>query len=202
MKHLKMLGLAAVAAAALMAFTGANSASATVLTSPAGTMLAAGTEIHAVSEEKPVLTTTFKTVECNKSTVAGRVANAGGATETVRGLVETLTFEECNCTVKVIHKGALEIHKIGTGSNGTVVSDGATVTVNCSTIFGTVHCDYETLNTDLGTLTGSTTTGGTATMDITAVIPIEPGESDEICPEESTWHAKYKVTTPDFLDVS
>lgn len=202
MKYVKMLGLAVLVAAAPMAFAGAGVASATVLTSPAGAGLPAGTELQAVSEEKPTLTGGFKNIECNKSTIAGRIANAGGATETVRGLVETLTFEECNCTVKVIHKGALEIHKIGTGPNGTVVSDGATVTVSCATIFGTVHCDYETLNTDLGTLTGSTTTGGTATMDITAVIPIEPGESNELCAEESTWHAKYKVTTPDFLDVS
>jgi hypothetical protein len=202
MKYVKMLGLAAVAAAALMAFVGASTASATVLTSPAGTKLPAGTVITSTLEEPPaVLTGGFKNIECKKSSVGGKTTNEGGTSETVKGTIETLTFEECNCEVVVVSKGTLEIHNIAGTANGTLTSSGAKVTVNCSTIFGNVHCIYTTNNTDLGTLTGSKTLGGkTATMDITATIPQE--ETNFLCAEESVWHAKYLVTSPDYLDVS
>lgn len=200
MKYVKMLGLAAIAAAALMAFVGASSASATTLTSPAGTVYAG--KIKAVSEtEKPTLTGGFKNVECENSEVAGEVKNKGSETETVSGPVNTLTFTgNCTCKVVVLENGTLEIHTIAGTHNGTLTSTGAKVTVNCeNTIFGTVHCIYVTNATDLGTLTGSSTTGGTATMDITAEIPRE--STNVLCAEEAVWHAKYLVTEPDFLDV-
>jgi hypothetical protein len=212
MRYVKILGLAAVAAAALMAFVGASSASATVLcttktnegTCPVGWSANLDT-IHAVSEtEKPTLTGGFKNVECESSTVSVNEMNEGSATETVKGVVEALTFTNCNCTVVVVKNGTLEVHWIPPepgkeSTNGTLTSSGATVTVNCSTIFGTVHCNYVTENTDLGTLTGSSATGGTATIDVTAEIPRE--KTSELCNEQAIWHAKYLVTSPDYLDV-
>jgi hypothetical protein len=200
MKYLKMLALATVAAAALMAFVGAGIASATTLTSPPGTDLKAGTKITAVSEtERPTLTGGFKNIGCNESTIGGEITNAGGAASTVSGPVQTLTFTgNCTCEVVVIEKGSLEIHVIGAGPNGTLTSTGARVTVNCSTIFGPVHCIYKTNATDLGTLTG--TGVSTATMDITAEIPRE--NTSGLCAEEAILHAKYLVTSPDPLLVS
>lgn len=215
MKYVKMLGLAAVAAAALMAFVGVSTASATVLCTTAegsgattGTTCAAGwaekegQEIHAISEGTTTLTTSFKNIECKKSTVAGKLANEGSATETVKGNIETLTFEECNCEVNVLQKGELEIHWIEGTHNGTLTGNKSVITTQCSTIFGAVHCIYTTSNTHLGTLTGSATTGKTATLDVEGKnIPLfEPTSS--LCPEKSAWDAKYEITTPDTLNVA
>jgi hypothetical protein len=212
MKYLKILGLAAVAAAALMAFVGASSASATVLCTVAGTGSPTGTTcpagqadkeltIHAVNEGNVVLTTTFKNITCEESTVSGVTEGEGSATETVKGPIEVLTFTKCNCEVKVLNKGRLEIHWIEGTHNGTLTSNEAEVTAECSTIFGNVHCIYKTTNTDLGKLTGSATTGATPTMDIEeANIPrlVTSG----LCAETAKWDAKYIVTTPDTLNVA
>jgi len=104
MKYVKMLGLAAVAAAALMAFVGASTASATVLcktagtgsptgtTCPANQAYPAGTAITAVNKGTVKLDTTFKTIECSGSEVKGSTSNEGSATETVTGPEGTLTF--------------------------------------------------------------------------------------------------------------
>lgn len=200
MKYIKMLGLAAVAAAALMAFVGASTASATILTGEGGTKLGENTEIHAVNEGNVVLTTEFLNITCSSSTVAGKTTNAGGGSGVaVTGNVETLTFTSCNCPVTVLKRGTLAVNWTS-GSNGSVTSSGAEVTVNCSTIFGTVHCIYTTNNTSLGTVTGSATTGKTATMDIaSADIPRETTSS--LCDKTANWDAKYEVTAPDVLNI-
>ncbi len=215
MKYVKML-LAAVAAGALMAFVGASSASATVLctTKPTaeGVCPAGGGytgEIHAVAEEKPKLTTTFKTIECEKSTIKERSEKEGDATHTVGGLVEVLNFTgKCNCTFVAIRQGEWELHAIAGSGNGTVTSSGVEITTQCSTIFGAVHCIYYTEHDDLGTLTSSGTTGGTATIDTTVETKRLFTEEEEneintaLCEEEAIWHVKYKVTTPDTLYVA
>ncbi len=191
-----------------------SSASATVLCTtkvnasglcPKGWVAPVGEAIHAASEtEKPTLTTTFKTITCDESTVSGKVENAGGAATTVKGPVETLTFtKNCNCTVVVIQNGTLEVHAKDDKGNGTLTSTGAEATVQCSSIFGPVHCIYMTENDNLGTITGSTTTGGTATVDITTEVKRkETVKEGSLCDEEAIWHAKYSITTPDTLDVA
>lgn len=52
MKFIKMLGLAALTAVALMAFVGGGTASATTLTGEGGAIIKTGTEFHAVNEGK------------------------------------------------------------------------------------------------------------------------------------------------------
>jgi hypothetical protein len=194
MKYIKMLGLAAVAAAALTAFVGASTASATTLTDENGAV-GVGRTIHANNEGVVRLTTTFKNIECNTSTVSGEVTNAGGAGVPVSGSINSLTFEGCNCTVNVISKGNLSI-------NGTTVSsNGAEVTASCSTIFGNVHCIYVTeAGTTLGTLTTSSVTGGTATLDIEEN-NIPRLTTNILCAEKANWDAKYVVDNPDVLNV-
>ncbi len=213
MKYVKMLGLAALAAAALMAFVGASTASATVLCKtkvnakgncPKGWGYSG--EIHAVSEsEEPTLTGELMNVHCPESTVTGNTTEGTAvSTETPNGAITALTFGpegKCNCPVVVVEKGSLEVHAKDDLGNGTVTSTGARITITCTTIFGKVHCEYKTNATDLGTLTGSTTTGSTATIDITANIPIV--KTDELCGSLAVWHAKYLITTPDpILDVA
>lgn len=198
--NLRMLGLAVVATAALMAFVGVSSASATVLCSTnsnpcTGTKYPAGTEVKSnlAAGTKSVLSTEFQKIECSKSTVAGKTSNAGGATETVKGSVETLTFEECNCTVAVLKKGGWEYHWISGGPNATVTWNGQETTVTCSTIFGNVHCIYVTENTHVGTITG----GSRAKMHWNPSWPRLPTNS--LCSSQATGSAEYEISTPDPL---
>jgi hypothetical protein len=197
MKYLKIMGLAAIAAAALMAFAG--SASATVLTGAGGTTLGTGTKIVAVNEGTVTLDPPFGKIECNESEVAGKTTNAGKlgeATELVKGSIETLTFASCNATVTVIKKGELSIE--GTGSNnGLLRGTGQEVTVE---LLGT-HCIFSTNGTALGTLTGSSTTTSTATLDISATIPRTGGRSGAFCGSSAAWTGSYKVTEPDTLNI-
>jgi hypothetical protein len=208
MKYIKSLSCAIAIAFALAVFAGASSASATVLCkvegtgSPTGTTCPSGQEytgeIHAVNTTTVKLDTTFKTVECSGSTVGG-TANAGSATTTVTGPEGTLTFTGCNCTVTVLKAGTLEIHWISGTHNGTVTSNGLTVTILCSTIFGNVHCAYVTSNTVIGVLTASA-------MPLRAIIHwlvvLIPEPTNALCSEESTLTASYEVTTPNPLYVT
>jgi hypothetical protein len=197
MKYLKILGLAAIAAAALMAFAG--TASATTLTSPKGTIVKTGTTIHAVSEGHAVLDPPFGTIECN-STVEGTTSNeggvVGGVTQSVTGTISVLNFTGCtNATVSVIKKGTLTITSLGNG-NGSLSSSGAEVTVE---FIGT-HCIFTTNNTAIGTVTGSgNLEGKTATLDISANISRTGGRSGAFCGTTAAWTGSYSVTKPDPL---
>lgn len=198
MKYAKTVGLAVVGAAAMLAIVGACTASATVLcknnesTSYCGEPYAVGTEITSSlsGESKAKFKTEFKTIECSKSTVSGTIEIIGSESTAVRGALNTLAFEECNCTVSVLKKGAFEIQWISGSTNGTVKENGAEVTASCSTVFGTVHCIYATENTDLGTLTG----GNPAKIDMLAEMP--KLSTSVLCGEEAKWETSYEVTGP------
>jgi hypothetical protein len=205
MKYVKMLGLAAVAAAALMAFVGAGTASATVLCTsppdasgncPAGAAYAAETTIHATLEPgtSAELRAGFATITCTESTVHGKTANAGGAAETVRGPIETLSFNSCNATVNVTTGGELEIHPIGHTGNGTLTSKGAVAHVST---LGTT-CTYGTQNAvkDIGTLTGG------AEPTLHANVNLEKIAGGFLCANPASWTASYIVTSPHALYVT
>ena len=158
MKYLKTIGLAAVAAMALMAFT-VGAASATTL------------EVNGVTQNGPVTITgklatstvaTLKTTsgssenKCKGSHVSGTTSSYTGTSMT--GSLEkaaggSLTFEECENSV-VVHKGGtLHITHIAGTTNGTVTSSGAEVT-SWSPVFETyLNCKTGT-GVHLGTLTG------------------------------------------------
>ncbi|HET9396569.1 MAG TPA: hypothetical protein VFO36_10970 [Nitrospiraceae bacterium] len=200
MKYLKMLGLAAVAAAALMAFVGAGTASATTLTAPEGTQVPAGTLITAEAETHVTLHPPFGSITCAKSHVEGKTSNAGSATETVKGNISTLSFGECNATVTVLKAGSLEIHTDPEGQpangNGILTSSGAEVTV----VYLGFHCIFSTNNTNIGTVTGYTNANTTskehATFDISATIPRTGGSSGAFCGSTAQWTGAYTITTP------
>jgi hypothetical protein len=190
MKYVKILGLLAVAAAAMMAF--AATASATTLTSPTGTVYTGS--LHAIHEGTHVtLQNPIAKIECN-STVEGAIEHHGTG-QTVTGNITSLSFTNCTNEwhVTVVAAGSLELHHKASGE-GTVTSSGATVE---ATRFG-VNCRYKTENTDLGTITDSHKTGATATMDIHALIPFHSGSF--LCGSgATTWEGNYSVTTPDLL---
>jgi hypothetical protein len=196
MRYVKILGLLAVCAAALMAF--AATASAAKVTSPAGTkyfgVITAESEGHATlhpSGEMPDVT-------CN-STVKGEVAvndqENGNPTTKASGPITELNWFNCTNSYHATTNapGSLSIESLG-GGTGTLYSTGTTVTV---TRFG-IECRYLTSTTDIGVVTDSNHTGGNATLDIKAKIPFHNGSF--LCGEGlSEWTGSYKVTSPKTL---
>jgi hypothetical protein len=192
MKITKILGAAAVAALALMAFAG--TASATTL------------EVNGVAQTGPV--TIHATVEpetsvllsatgggfantCTESTVKGTTTSPFTA-ETIGGPIEVLTFGHCTNEPVVVHKpGYLTITWIKETTSGTVTSDGAEVTTPSP--FGNLTCKTPATGADIGTLTGKS--AGSATMDINAVL-----NCGFFLPS-AKWVGSYLVTSPEGLGV-
>jgi hypothetical protein len=202
MKYVRMLGLATVAAAALMALVGAGTASATEITcgtSTAHGKCVLGQEIHASSIGKTVLDAPFGNIEC-EMTMAGVVTDAGSATTTARANLTTLDWSNCGGdTFATLATGNLEFHTdppngSNTG-NGTLTSTGTRVTQ----VHLGVHCIYETNNTTIGALTGSTNTGGHAVLDISATIPRVGGGGGVFCGSSAPWTGKFTFQTPQGL---
>jgi len=190
MKYLKILGLAAMALATLMAMAG--TASATTITSPKGTTYTS--TVRAENSGTVTLTSVFGgfgAISCNKSVAEGKV-EVHGVARTVAGLLSTLTFSECTKPVTVIDPGLLELHYLN-AKEGTLTSKSAEVEVH-ETAFGT--CTFTTSETgsDLGTVTTTEATGGAARVDIKAAIGSACGTG--------TFHGAYKVVTPNsfYLD--
>ncbi|MGN6816373.1 MAG: hypothetical protein ACTHK3_09865 [Solirubrobacterales bacterium] len=198
MKYLKMLGLAAVVAAALMAFVGASSASATVLCktpltsgcAASGWDYPAHTVIHSSSTNSGTLKAGGITLDtCTESTVKGETTNTGSDTETVDGPNQVINWGVCTNETKTIVLGSLEIHYISGTDNGTLTSIGTEVTVK--TIFGS--CVYSA--PDIGTLVG----GNPATIEVKELsVKLVSGP----CPAETKWSQNFTVTSPTPLYVS
>ncbi|HEY6145916.1 MAG TPA: hypothetical protein VIV13_06550 [Solirubrobacterales bacterium] len=188
MTHVKKAGLLVVAATALMAFAG--TASATILTSPAGTTYTGEIKAEAGTT---TLAGSFTTVDCKKSTAAGKVESHGAAT-TTQGVVTVLTFTECNHPVTVNKKGSLELHTFEStvDGNGTLTSIGAEITVKTS--IGT--CIFTTNSTDIGTVLGGTP----AKLKVeNEAIPRTGGSAGFLCGSTGIWNGSYTVTTPGTL---
>ncbi|HWJ42740.1 MAG TPA: hypothetical protein VNR67_04835 [Solirubrobacterales bacterium] len=203
MKYLKMLGLAACAAMALLALGGVGSATATVLCSenirpcPKGDDYGVGTEIQATlvagthttisdTSENPITT-------CTASTLKAKMTSTGGTPAVpVQAAIESLAFTECTNPVAVPKLGSFDIEHIG-GSNtlGTFTLKEAEIKV---TLFGSVQCTYSAANVvDMGLVTG-TTLMSNATFDFAGILPRIAGGF--LCPATSRWRATYSITEP------
>jgi len=196
MKYTKLLGLLAVAAAALMAVVG--TASATELTSPKGTKLGVGTVVKAENEGTIKLDGTVE-IACQRVTGSGSITNAGGPSATVNGLPNLVEWTQCGSdTITVISQGSGELHSLG-GGEGTLTSSGAEITVVLHrTIFGfpvTTHCIYKTENTHVGRAKDSSVTGGAATVEI-GTSPIPQVKTDAACGENAQLTGNVVVTSP------
>lgn len=204
MKYLKMMFGLAAAVAALIAFAGAGSASATTLDcSSAGAMCAGPTKVHLVNEGKITLDAAIK-LECEESTIEAELSTGGeSSTETASGAVTAFTLQNCGgWTTTVVKKGTLEIHTDTTGvhdGNGTLTWSGMEFTMEG---FG-LHCIYGTENDDIGTITGSSKTGGTAVLHLNVKIRRLGGRSGAFCGGVTAeWTGTFKITTPMYLDVT
>ena len=199
MNRVKMFGLFALTATALMSF--AASASATTVTSPKGTTytgaIVASSEGHAIFHDASGLGIT---IECNQS-LEWKVEKHGAGV-TVAGPVASMTWTNCtnNWSYTTLKAGSLELHNVSGSENGTLTSAGAEWTSKQST--SGLHCIYSTgAATDFGTLTGSTVTGGNATLDIAATINRTGGSSGILCGSKLTWTGSFRFTTPATLYV-
>ena len=190
--HARTLGLSAIAGAALLAFAG--TATATQLTSPAGTVYTGS--VHAESSGSIGYDTPFGPFECTSGTLAGSIGQHGAGV-TVKATVTAQSFTGCSpsVTVKPLKGGTMEIHHVAGSNNGTVTSSGYEIELFFNQ-FG-LRCVYSSNNTHVGTLTGSGVTGGTAVLDIAAALPRTGGTV--LCPGQGTWTGQYKITTPDSL---
>lgn len=167
MNYLKMLGFAAMASMALTAIF-AGSASATTL--EAGGVTQNGSLSGTASLQSgasAVLSRTDGTLAntCTTSNIGfGTVSPFTGST--VGGPISEMTFGSCGKEPLVVHTpGSLTIAWTS-GTNGTVTSAGAEITVPTSLGF-TVNCKTGT-GTHFGTLTG--VSEGNATMDVKTVV--------------------------------
>lgn len=198
MKYVKILGLLAVAASALMAFAG--TASATTITSPTGTTAPSGTTFHAESEENAVpgtkhvrLHNNIAKIDCT-STATFTFDDTSG-TGTATGKIDNLTF---TCThpwvVHVEKLGALEVHWTN-GYNGTLTASAGTTVTATHTTTG-AKCTYQSVdNLHIGTITG----GDPATLHVNASIPRHGGSL--LCGgANASWTGAYVTTGPVFVD--
>jgi hypothetical protein len=196
MHYMKILGLAAVAAAALMAFVGASTASATVLcsttTTPCNSVVHNGTKIGFSLDPGAAALLTYTSGEeidtCDISTVTGELTSSNTAS------LSTLDWSGCTWTTTTIAAGKLEITGPLTGtSSGTVKSDAEIKWTISIPFFGS--CVYgATAGVSLGTLTE----GNPATFDLAAVVSKLSGSSIT-CPSTAFLNDQnggYVVTEP------
>lgn len=185
MKYVKTLGLAAVAAIALVAVAGAGTASATVFCEenvepcPEAKRWSAGTAVDLVLKAG----TSFSTLDtggealttCNSSTNGWTITNTGGATATVRGATEAKQISWTGCTFPpvVLEGGELEFHMIAGSSNATVTAKGFRITIN-SIFFGSCVYGFGA-GAHFGTLASSGT--GDAILAVNAVVTKVEGSS-------------------------
>jgi hypothetical protein len=203
MKYLKMIGLAVVAAMALVAFVGASSASAVTLckaneeTCAAGNRYPSGTVIKAHSPE--AVLKGFATVTCESDVVDETKAETGNP---LLDLITSLTFTNCKgCekaeAINLPYKtelfwtsgtnGSLKVSSDGKGSPGANLT-------NCSGF----NCTFVAKG---GVATLSVTGGNPAKVTATNVALERTGGSF-LCGGTATWNAVYTATSPTSIWVS
>lgn len=199
MKHLKTLGLAALAVLGLMAFAGASTASATTLfkDNMKSQPYSAGTTFHATLEkgtsaklmdaESKVLAT------CTESTIDGLTKNNTGKDITVNVEAGGVTWGGCNQFTATTAGGELDIEYNSNSKEGEVIGTGFGVTVN---ILG-VTCTYGFGSE--GKLLGTIVNGAPAKLPISTTVIKVAGSF--VCPTPAAWTANYVITSPEPLFV-
>lgn len=202
MKYFKLLGLAAVTAAALMASVGTGTASAATLTctNPPGTKVVCPKPLNIEMRRelnRYILHLAAGKIECEEYSEKASITETGSSTTTASGSITSMAFSGCNATVTVLSTGSMEIH-YAEGVNGSVTTTGTETT----TEFAGLHCIFTTNNTNIGKLTGSSTTKGNPTFDTTgSKLPRTGGRSGAFCGSTAEVTETDAILTPDWLDV-
>jgi hypothetical protein len=192
MSYVKAFGLATMIAAALVTCTG--TASATSLTSPAGTTYTGTVKAESEGVVKIICSfATCGTITC-KAGFEFKV-ETHGLTTTVSGNVTSFTLTGCtggSATSPVTKRGAVELHteEALSNGNGTFEWTGGVFVVH-GTLIGT--CTFE-IDSHLDTLTGSSKTGGKATIDLHGVV-------DTNCGTLAIFDGSFTITSPSVLYV-
>jgi hypothetical protein len=182
MKHVKTLGLLAVTATALLAFTGVASAS-TVKSGGANY-----TSTIAATSTNFQLHGSFVTVSCTTSHLKGNIESHGAAITTFSA-TSSFSLTGCNYTVTVKKAGNVTFHTTTT-PNATLTWSGGEMEIHTS-IGG---CVFTTNNTPIGTLTGGT--GAKLDIDSSA-IPRTGGSF--FCGSSGEMTGNYTFSTPSNL---
>jgi len=211
MRHLKMLGLAAIAAVAAMAFVGASSAMAEstalckVSTSPcpekslypSGTVIKAqllpGTESLLLGPEPE----SKIEVQCTGSTSEGKTTGASLANP-LTGELTSLAFSGCTygapktpaCEVNVEKLGVLTLLKTAVNLGEAKVT-GVLVTVTCAAV---LKCTYTTEALPLHAK-GTGPSGEVAELTASKAPLVQEGVGVG-CPAKGFFDAKYEITSP------
>lgn len=187
MKYVRILGLTVLATAALMAMTGA--ASATSLTSPSGTIYTS--TIKGENEGAVTITSVFGgfgAVSCKKSNFEGKVEKHGTGVTVVWTII-VLRFTECTGgTVRspVEKPGSMEFHWFGLQ-----VTTKTLILIIDQTAFGTCTFTTPSTGSSIGSLTMTSETGANATLDLKGTLSSACGNG--------TLEGSYKITTPSTL---
>jgi hypothetical protein len=196
MKHLKIFGLAAVAALALIAIAGVGSASATRLCAENATPCPEAKRwkngqafTSSLETGGAVLDAGFYRIECTTSSINGEILNEGGAGAVIIDL-ETVSFANCGCPVTTLKAGTMSVEHTASTMNGKLTTANLEITFNCMG-----HCIYG--EGALGTLTG----GAMGTMDVNGTMNRVAGAAPG-CPATINWKGSYTVTSPEALYVS
>jgi hypothetical protein len=206
MRYIKVLGLAAVAAMALMAVIGAGTASATTICATGGSPEAgcgagkgeySGTVVG--TSTNATLSTDLANVICSHSETTLTPASSTGA-PTIGGVVDSLTFTgcetevthtPCKVTVRNLPYNA-SLEALSTGTTLTVEdSEGAGANVVCT---GVIECEFLTPKATLKVENGSPTVAKAESVSLSH-------EKGLLCPSRATWSATYSVVSPTGLTV-
>jgi hypothetical protein len=204
MKYLKMLGLAGLMAAALMAFVGAGTASASggvlcsTATNPCTSRWAVGSVLDfslktgtsvALKETAPPNGNGETLDTCTGSTWKGKItSNPGGAANGATGEWTEKTWTGCTQTTKTTKLGKFRVTSDGDG-NGWLIADEETKETILA--FGFIDCEYAIL---AGTTLGTLDEGNPAIFTLNAVAKLlNEGFG---CPPTALWTGTYVQTEP------
>lgn len=193
MKHLGIIALGMAVAIAMLA--SAVNASATIVTADGTTFT--GPEFKGSNESGHIrLHNPAANIEC-QSSFAGTIQQHGQSV-TAESALSSLTFTGCTggWTVTVNWPGVLIAHTTS-GNNATLTWIGGTISATNDALG--ITCRYAApTGADIGTVTSSTSTGSTATIDVSGSLPFHGGSI--FCGSgASAWTGAYLVTAPDNL---
>jgi len=214
MRHMKMLGLAAVAAAALMAFVGAGTASAkegvlcSTTSNPCNSKWAVGTGLDFSLKSGTSARVTNKANGETLDTCTGTGTTVGGtltanpdATGTATVENSTLLWKSCTFPTTTVagFAGKYKVERIAGTSNGTVRADAETRVTTNTVLFGS--CVYGVkAGAHLGVITegkGTLATFKTENAELERLTG-----SQAVCPEKELLTAEYVLTSPENTTLS
>lgn len=195
MKNLRILGLAAIATMAMLAYLGVGSASGVVLCTakvnpcPAGKDEPAGTKIEATLNGSASWATTGGTVisTCTIGTHKWEMENTGGLNKDVIKKKQVFNFANCTSPAGVLALGEGREQHISGTENATMFDSGTEITMQ---VFG-VDCVY---GTGSGTDMGTAEAGSEASLSENAVLAKISGSL--LCPNSVAFKALWTITNP------